>query len=76
MDFMPLRLNFSSLTCSICVLAAIKLQLVAMECQKLHIVDLPIVERKGSIEHFLHPLLKRIDEFDKFEIHSCYFTLP
>ena len=33
MGFMPLRLNSSSLTCSICVLAAIILQLVAMECQ-------------------------------------------
>ena len=38
MDFMPLRLNSSSLTCSICGLAAIILQLVAMECQKLDIV--------------------------------------
>ena len=42
MDFMPLRLNSSSLTCSTCALAAIILQLVAMECQKLHMVDLPI----------------------------------
>ena len=38
MDFMPLRLNSSTLTCSICALAAIILQLVAMECQTLHIV--------------------------------------
>ena len=44
MDFMPLRFNSSSLTRSICALAAIILQLVAMECQKLHIVDSPIVE--------------------------------
>ena len=42
MDFMPLSLNSSSLTCSICALAAIILQLVAIECQKLHIVDSPI----------------------------------
>ena len=42
MDFMPLRLNSSSLTCPICTMAAIILQLVAMECQKLHMVDLPI----------------------------------
>ena len=42
-DFMSLRLNSSSLTCSICALAAIILQLVAMECQKLHMVDSPIV---------------------------------
>ena len=42
MDFMPLRLNSSSLTCSICALAAIILQLVSMECQKLHMVDSPI----------------------------------
>ena len=39
---MPLRLNSSSLTCSICALAAIILQLVAMECRKLHMVDSPI----------------------------------
>ena len=45
MDFMPLRLNSSSLTCSICVLAAIILQLVAMECKKLHMVDSPIENR-------------------------------
>ena len=42
MDFIPLRLNSSSLTCSICALAAIILQLVAMGCQKLHMVDSPI----------------------------------
>ena len=42
MDFMPLRLNSSSLTCSICALAAIILQLVAIECQKLYMVDSPI----------------------------------
>ena len=42
MDFMPLRLNSSSLTCSICALAAIILQLVATECQKLHMSDSPI----------------------------------
>ena len=42
MDFMPLRLNSSSLTCSICALAAIILQLVVMECQKLHMVDSPM----------------------------------
>ena len=32
MDFMPLRLNSSSLTYSICALVAIILQFVAMEC--------------------------------------------
>ena len=42
MDFMPFRLNFSSLTCSICALAAIILQLVATKWQKLHMVDSPI----------------------------------
>ena len=42
MDFMSLRLNSSNLTCSICSLAAIILQLVAMESQKLHMVDSPI----------------------------------
>ena len=42
MDFMPLRLNSSSLTCSICALATIILQLVVMECQKLHMVDSPV----------------------------------
>ena len=36
---MPLRLNSSSLTGSICALTAIILQLVTMECQKLHMVD-------------------------------------
>ena len=46
MDFMPLRLNSSSLTCSICALAAFILQLVAMENQKLHMVDSPIVSLK------------------------------
>ena len=40
-DFIPLQLNFSSFTCSVCALAAIILQLVAMECQKLHMVDSP-----------------------------------
>ena len=43
MDFMPLRLNSSSFICSICALAAIILQLVAMECQKLYMVDSPIL---------------------------------
>ena len=42
MDFMPLRLNSSGLTCSICAPAAIILQLVAMEYQKLHMVYSPI----------------------------------
>ena len=42
MDFMSLRLNSSSLTCSICALAAIILQLIAMERQNLHMVDSPI----------------------------------
>ena len=44
MDFMPLRLNSSKLTCSICALAAIILQLVVMECQKLHMVDSPLAK--------------------------------
>ena len=43
MDFVSLRLTSSSLTCSICALATIILQLVAMECQKLHMVYSPIV---------------------------------
>ena len=42
MDFVTLRLKSSSLTCSICALDAIILQLVAMECRKLHMVDSPI----------------------------------
>ena len=46
MDFMPLRLSSSSLTCSICALAAIILQLVAMECQKFHMVDSPVTLEK------------------------------
>ena len=53
MDFMPLRLNSSSFTCSICALAAIILQLVAMECQKLHMVDSPIalaVSHVGTVK--------------------------
>ena len=41
---MPLRLNSSSLTCSICALAAIIVQLVAMECQKLYMVDSPVLD--------------------------------
>ena len=45
MDFIPLMLNSSDLTCSICALAAIILQLVAMECQKLHMVDSPILSQ-------------------------------
>ena len=42
MDFMSLRLQSSSLTCSISALGLIILQLVAMECRKLHMVDSPI----------------------------------
>ena len=42
MDFKSARLNSSSLTCSICDLTAIILQLVAIECQNLHMVDSPI----------------------------------
>ena len=42
MDVMPLRLNSSSLTSSICALAAIRLQFVAMECQNLHMADSPL----------------------------------
>ena len=45
---MPLSLNSSSFTCSIRALAAIILQLVAMECQKLHMADLPIVTEIGK----------------------------
>ena len=44
MNFMPLRLNSSSLTCSICALATIILTLVDMECQKLHMGDWPVVK--------------------------------
>ena len=54
MDFMPLRLNSFSLTCSICAMAAIILQLVAMECQKLHMVDSPIVFKYGKTFHLQH----------------------
>ena len=39
MDSMTSKLNSYSLICSICALAAIILQLVTMESQKLHIVD-------------------------------------
>ena len=46
MDIMPLRMDSSSLICSICALAVIILQLVAMECQKLHTVDSPILASK------------------------------
>ena len=53
MDFMPLRLNSSSLTCSICALAVIILQLVAMECQKLYMVDLPMKVVGCSSEIFM-----------------------
>ena len=45
MDFIPLMLNSSSLTWSICTLAAmaaIILHLVAIKCQKLHMEDSPI----------------------------------
>ena len=42
MNFLPLRLNSSSVSCSICALAVIILQLVAIETQKLHMVDWPI----------------------------------
>ena len=54
MDFMPLRLNSSSLTCSICTLAAIILQLVAIECQNLHVMDLPTVSTysRNGIENY------------------------
>ena len=57
MDFMPLKLNSFSLTCSICALAAMIVQLVAMKCQKLHMVDLPILNllfvfvRKDNYRH-------------------------
>ena len=37
-------LFIGTLTCSICTLAAIILQLVAMECQKLHMVDSPTAQ--------------------------------
>ena len=67
MDFMPLRLNSSSLTCSICALTAIILQLVAMECQKLHMVDLPILSFNTSCKI---PLVSGID----FTIRFCYRT--
>ena len=41
-DFMPLTLKSSSLTCFDFTVAAIILQLVAMECGKLHMVDSPV----------------------------------
>ena len=46
MDFMPFRLNSSSLTCSICAMAVIIRQAVAMECQNLHMADSPIVSKE------------------------------
>ena len=49
---MPLKLNSSSLTCSICALAAIILQLVAMKCQELQMVDSSI-ERDRNRNHYL-----------------------
>ena len=48
---MPLRLNYFSLTCSICALAAIILQLLAMECHKLHIVDSPINSQNIGVHY-------------------------
>ena len=48
MDFMLLRLNSSSFTCSIFALATI-LQLVAIENQKLHMVDLPTYHLNKNI---------------------------
>ena len=42
-DFMLLRFNSSSLTCSNRALAAIIPQLVAIECQKFHMVDSAIL---------------------------------
>ena len=50
MDFMPLRLNSSTLTCFVCALAAIILQFVAMESQKLHMVDSPMSIRLSMFE--------------------------
>ena len=52
MDFLPLRLNSSSITCSICALAAIILQLVAMECQKLDMVDSSVVSMNSMINTY------------------------
>ena len=69
MDFMPLRLNSSNLTCSICALAAIVLQLVAMECQKPHMVDSPIHD---------HPFIVRISYSANFIMilcNSCLYHL-
>ena len=68
MDFMPLSLNSSSLTCSICTLAAIIRHLVAMECQKLHMVDTPIFSRLSQcifdsdlcIYHLLDIVLEKV----------------
>ena len=54
-DFTPLRLNSSSLTCSICAPVAIILQLVAMECQKLHMADSPILDMNS-----MHPQMIRL----------------
>ena len=77
-DFLPLRLNYSSLTCSICALASIILQLIAMECQKLYMVDSPMSNRflsiasktykfffNGSpfVEKKMFSVLKRVDSF-------------
>ena len=71
MDFMPLRLNSTSLTCSICALAAIILQLVAMECQKLHVVDSPVAIIRlelDELESILHNFV--IMEYMKLVAHE------
>ena len=71
-DFMPLRLNSSSLTCSICALAPIILQLVAMECQKLYMVDSPIL--KQILSYFIHAecfLPRTVKSFFRFLLGSA-----
>ena len=68
MDFMPLRLNSSSLTCLICSLAAIILHLVAMECQKLHMVDSPI---GFTVRTCVHMCMYNMS----VNLHKCYVLL-
>ena len=71
MDLMPLRLNSSSLTCSICALAAIILiilQWVAMECQKFHTVD-------SLIEHGMTPIRSQTPQKSQLHLVLLYGSL-
>ena len=50
MDFLFLRLNSCGLTSSICALAAIILQLVTIECRKVHMVDWSIANEYPDLK--------------------------